>query len=51
MNLDSFVRKITYQELTEEGMMELGDTIVTMARAEGLDAHAAAALLRMGKEI
>lgn len=51
VNLDSFVRKITYQELTEEGIMELGDTIVTMARAEGLDAHAAAALLRMGKEI
>lgn len=51
VNLDSFVRKITYQELTEEGIGELGDTIVTMARAEGLDAHAAAALLRMGKEL
>lgn len=51
VNLDSFVRKITYQELTKEGIDELGDTIVTMARAEGLDAHAAAALLRMGKEI
>ena len=51
VNLDSFVRKITYQELTKEGINELGDTIVTMAKAEGLDAHAAAALLRMGKEI
>ena len=51
VNLDSFVRKITYQELTEEGICELGDTIVTMAKAEGLDAHAAAALLRMGKEL
>lgn len=47
VNLDSFVRKITYQEITPEGMCSLGDTIVTMAKAEGLDAHANAALLRM----
>lgn len=47
VNLDSFVRKITYQEITQEGMKQLGDTIVTMARAEGLDAHANAALIRM----
>lgn len=47
VNLDSFVRKITYQEITPEGMRSLGDTIVTMAKAEGLDAHANAALLRM----
>lgn len=47
VNLDSFVRKITYQEITREGIASLGDTIVTMARAEGLDAHANAALVRM----
>lgn len=47
VNLDSFVRKITYQELTKEGIAALGDTIVTMARAEGLEAHAAAAIVRM----
>lgn len=47
VNLDSFVRKITYQEITPEGMRSLGDTIVAMAKAEGLDAHANAALLRM----
>lgn len=47
VNLDSFVRKITYQELTSEGMNSLGKVIVEMARAEGLDAHANAALLRM----
>lgn len=51
VNLDSFVRKITYQELTKEGIETLGGTIVAMAQAEGLDAHAAAALLRMGKDI
>lgn len=47
VNLDSFVRKITYQEITAEGIRALGETIVTMARAEGLDAHANAAIVRM----
>lgn len=47
VNLDSFMRKITYQELTREGFSQLGKTIVTMAQAEGLDAHANAALIRM----
>lgn len=47
VNLDSFIRKITYQEITHDGICGLGETIVTMAQAEGLDAHAAAALVRM----
>ena len=47
VNLDSFVRKISYQEITAEGIRALGETIVTMARAEGLDAHANAAIVRM----
>lgn len=47
VNLDSFVRKITYQEITAEGIRTLGNTIVAMAKAEGLDAHANAALIRM----
>ena len=47
VNLDSFVRKITYQEITPEGIKSLGKTIVTMARAEGLEAHANAAIIRM----
>ena len=51
VNIDSFTRKITYQELTKEGMAQLGPTIVAMAVAEGLDAHANAARLRMGEEI
>lgn len=51
VNIDSFTRKITYQELTAEGMSKLGPTIVAMAVAEGLDAHANAARLRMGEEI
>ncbi|MBE6303992.1 MAG: histidinol dehydrogenase [Bacteroidales bacterium] len=51
VNIDSFTRKITYQELTSEGIAQLGPTIVAMAVAEGLDAHANAARLRMGEEI
>jgi histidinol dehydrogenase len=47
VNLDSFIRKITYQEITCEGIRQLGKTIVTMAQAEGLDAHANAASIRM----
>lgn len=47
VNLDSFVRKITYQEITCEGISALGSTIVTMAQAEGLDAHANAAIIRI----
>lgn len=48
VNLDSFVRKITYQELTPDGLRALAPTIVTMAGAEGLDAHAAAVKIRLG---
>ena len=47
VNLDSFVRKITYQEITKEGIQQLGKTIMTMAKTEGLDAHANAAAVRM----
>ena len=47
VNYDSFVRKITYQEISREGLTELADTIITMANAEGLDAHAAAVKIRI----
>ena len=48
VNLDSFQRKITYQELTAEGLKGLSETIISMADAEGLDAHAAAVKVRTG---
>jgi histidinol dehydrogenase len=47
VNLDSFMRRITYQELTRGGLERLAATITTMAEAEGLDAHAAAVSLRL----
>lgn len=47
VNTDAFLRKITYQELTREGLAALAPTIVRMAEAEGLGAHAAAVRIRM----
>lgn len=47
LNLDAFMRKFTIQEISRDGLEELGDTIRTMAFAEGLDAHAAAVEVRL----
>ncbi len=46
VSLDSFVKKITFQKLTMEGLRNLSDTIVTLAEAEGLEAHKNAVLKR-----
>jgi histidinol dehydrogenase len=50
VNLDSFMKKITYQELTPQGLSDLSNTIITMAHAEGLDAHANAVKIRIENE-
>jgi histidinol dehydrogenase len=42
VSVDSFMKKISFQHLTREGLQSIGNTIIEMARAEGLDAHAAA---------
>ena len=42
VNTDSFLRKITYQELSRKGLAALSPTVIAMAEAEGLGAHAAA---------
>lgn len=47
VNTESFMRKITYQELTRDGLEALAPTITAMAQAEGLDAHANAVRIRM----
>ncbi len=47
VNTESFLRKVTYQELTREGLEQLAPAIIAMAEAEGLDAHAAAVRIRM----
>ena len=47
VNLDSFTRKITFQEITREGIMNIGPTIETMAANEFLDAHKNAVTVRL----
>lgn len=47
VSLDSFVKKITYQQLTKEGLQQIGATVMTMAAAEGLDAHKNAVAIRL----
>jgi len=47
VNLDSFLRKMTLQEISREGLQGLAPTITAMADAEGLDAHARAVTTRM----
>lgn len=47
VNLDSFTKKITFQELTREGIMSIGKEIELMAEAEELFAHKNAVTLRM----
>ncbi len=47
LSLDSFQRKMTLQELTEDGIRSIGKTVVTMAEAEQLDAHANAMRIRL----
>jgi histidinol dehydrogenase len=47
VNLDSFIRKITFQEITQAGIQNLGPVIEKMAAAEQLDAHKNAVSLRL----
>jgi histidinol dehydrogenase len=47
VSVDSFVRKITYQEITAEGMLSLGPAIELMAEAEELQAHKNAVTVRL----
>jgi len=47
VSLDSFVKKITFQQLSKEGLQAIGPTVTTMATAERLDAHARAVTVRL----
>jgi histidinol dehydrogenase len=49
INLESFCKKITYQEITKEGLQQLGPVIETMAEAELLQAHKNAVTFRIKK--
>lgn len=47
VSLDSFCKKITYQQLTKEGLENISNTVITMAEAEGLVAHKNAVSIRL----
>lgn len=47
VNLDSFIKKITFQEITADGIRQLGDTIRIMAANEQLEAHRNAVTIRL----
>jgi len=47
LSLDSFVKKISFQEITREGLSGLGPTIEIMAGAESLEAHKNAVTVRL----
>ena len=47
VSVDSFVKKITYQKLSKEGLQTISKTVIEMAEAEGLEAHAEAVRIRL----
>ncbi len=48
VSLDSFVKKITYQQLSKKGIQQIGPAVQKMAAAEGLEAHKNAVTVRLG---
>lgn len=49
VSLDSFVKKVTYQQISRDGLQIIGNTIEAMAAAEGLQAHKNAVSIRLRK--
>jgi len=49
VSLDSFIKKITFQQLSEDGIMRIGPAIEVMAETEQLYAHKNAVTLRLGE--
>jgi len=49
VSVDSFVKKITFQQLSQEGLENVSNTVMQMATAEGLDAHRNAVQIRLNK--
>lgn len=50
VNMDSYIRKVTFQHITPEGVRKIGPAVEKMAAGEGLDAHRNAMTLRL-KEV
>lgn len=50
VNLDSFIRKVTFQQITQEGLTNLSNAIILMAESEDLQAHSNAVKVRLQEE-
>ena len=50
VSLDSFVNKVTFQELTREGLKDLAPALETLAEVESLEGHARAVRYRLNRE-
>ena len=50
VNLDSFIRKVTFQQITQEGLTNLSNAIILMAESEELVAHSNAVKVRLNEE-
>ena len=50
VSVDSFVKKVTFQQLTKEGLTNIGKTVMQMAEAEGLDAHKNVVAIRLKEQ-
>lgn len=50
VNIDSFTKKITFQQLSREGLRHIGQTVMTMAQNENLMAHRLAVAVRLDEE-
>jgi len=51
VNMDSFYKKITFQEISRYGLHNIGDAIMTMAEAEELQAHSNAVSIRLNYNV
>lgn len=47
VSVDSFIKKITFQQLSKEGLQNIGNSVMQMAAAEGLEAHKQAVAIRL----
>jgi histidinol dehydrogenase len=50
VNLDSFLRKVTFQQITKDGLTNLSNAIILMAENEQLQAHSNAVKIRLSEE-
>jgi histidinol dehydrogenase len=48
LGVDQYMRQMTIQEVSQQGLAALAPTVISLAELEGLDAHAAAVTRRLG---